>query len=228
MTRFETTVAVLAAALIAVAYSPALAERGQASIVVDGKTKEVAAEVKGAPPKAPKASSPPKSGKGSKPAEPPKPVEPTFTVSGGFEATKEAAKDSAIRAATEKLHKHLMDQDPPVTRMPTTKFVRKLLIDSQEKTELSDEPITTGDGRSEKMFQVTVAVKVEPEHVRELRSQDRASEALWVLAGLAGLAAVAAGFFRIDAWTKGYLTSWLVLGTVGAGALLTGLWWWAK
>jgi hypothetical protein len=49
-----------------------------------------------------------------------------------------------------------------------------------------------------------------------------------VLAGLGGVAGVLAMFFRIDAWTKGYLTSWLVLGTVGAGGLLAGLWWWAK
>jgi len=229
MTRFETTIAVAAAALIAVAYSPALAQRGekghgekgQAYIEFDGGTKQVTAEVKGGPPKAPRP------GKAPREVEPPKPVEPTFTASGGFEATREKARDSAIRAAAEKLHEHLLAQDPPITRMPTTKFVRKLLIDQQEKTD--DEMVPSSqDGKSEKMYRVTVAVKVEPDHVRELRSQERSSEALWVLAGLAGLAAVAAGFFRIDAWTKGYLTSWLALGTVGAASLLAGLWWWAK
>ena len=65
------------------------------------------------------------------------------------------------------------------------------------------------------MYQAEVAVKVRPEHIRELRARERSSEALWVLAGLGGLAGVLAVFFRIDAWTKGYLTSWLVLGTVG-------------
>jgi hypothetical protein len=225
MTRFETTIAVLAAALIAVAYSPALAQRpekGQGFVRTDDGTREVTVEVKGPPAKATKG------GRVHKPGEPPVPVEPTFTVKGGFEETKERARDSAIRAATEELHKYLLRQDPPVERMPTTKFVRKLMIESQEKIDLSDDPIPTGDGTAEKMYQVTVAVKVEPHHVRELRSQDRASEALWVLAGLGGLAAVFAGFFRVDAWTKGYLTNWLVLGTVGALSLLAGLWWWAK
>jgi hypothetical protein len=49
-----------------------------------------------------------------------------------------------------------------------------------------------------------------------------------VLAGIGGLAGMIALFFRVDSWTKGYLTSWLVLGTVGAAALLAGLWWMAK
>jgi hypothetical protein len=225
MTRFETTVAIAAAALIAVAYSPALAQRaekGQAYIEFDGGTKQVTADVKGGGGK------PGKVGRTAQPPKPPEPVEPTFTAYGEFRATKEKARDSAIQAATEKLHEHLMQQDPPITRMPTTKFVRKLLIEDQEKVTTTDEPVATPDGKDEKMFRVTVAVKVEPQHIRELRAQERSSEALWMLAGLGGLAAVVAVFFRVDAWTKGYLTSWLVLGTVGAAGLLTGLWWWAK
>jgi hypothetical protein len=91
-----------------------------------------------------------------------------------------------------------------------------------------EQPIELPGGKTETMYQAEVAVKVKPEHVRALRSRDRSSEALWVLAGLGGLAGVLAVFFRIDAWTKGYLTSWLVLGTVGAAALLTGLWWFAR
>jgi hypothetical protein len=227
MTRFETTIAVAAAALIAVAYSPALAQRGekgQAYIEFDGGTRQVTAEVKGG--KGPKAT---KGGPAvATRAEPAKPVEPTFTANGGFQSSREKAREDAIRAAVDALHEYLLQQDPPITRMPTTKFVRKMLLNDQEKIVPTDEPVATPDGRSEIMYRATVAVKVEPEHVRELRSQERSSEALWVLAGLAGLAVVAAGFFRIDAWTKGYLTSWLALGTVGASSLLAGLWWWAR
>ena len=228
MTRFETTIAVLAAALVAVAYSPALAQRadrveqGQGFVQTDNGPREVNVEVKGPNAKVTKG------GKGPRVVEPPKPVEPTLTATGGFEGTKEKARDSAIRAAVEKLHDYLLQQDPPVERMPTTKFVRKLLIESQEKVTDTDDPVLTGSGSSEKMYRVTVALKVNPEHIRELRSQERSAEALWVLAGLGGLAAVFAGFFRLDAWTKGYLTNWLVLGTIGTLSLLAGLWWWAK
>ena len=223
MTRFETTVAVAILAALAAVHGPAF---GQYIRIGDGEGKvtTVPLEVNvGKAPKAPRPGRPP-----APPAEPPRPVEPTLTVKGGFEPTRERAKESAIRAAVDQLHEYLMQQDPPVTRMPSTKFVRKLLLDQQEKIDLSDEPITTRDGRAEKMYRATVALRVEPQHIRELRSQERSAEALWVLAGLGGLAAVVAGFFRVDAWTKGYLTNWLVLGTVGAASLLAGLWWWAK
>jgi hypothetical protein len=160
-------------------------------------------------------------------AEAAKPAEPTFTTPGGFEATREKARESAIRAAVDKLHEYLLQQEPPVTRMPTTETVRRMLLADQEKTQ--EEPyVDERTGQTETMYRMTVAVKVDPEQIRALRSRERSSEALWVLAGLGGLAAVGAVFFRVDAWTKGYLTSWLVLGTVGASSLLAGLWWWAK
>jgi hypothetical protein len=221
MTRFETVTAIAAAALIAVAYSPALAQRGEkAYIEFDSGTKQVTVEAKGG--------KGPRGQRNGQPAEPPKPPEPTLTVQGGFEKSKELARESAIRAAVDKLHDYLLEQDPPVTQKPNTKFVRKLLIDQLEKIEPSDEPIMSRDGRPEQMYRATIALKVDAKDIRELRSQDRSSEALWILAGLGGLALVVAGFFRIDAWTKGYLTSWLALGTVGAASLLAGLWWWAK
>ena len=171
----------------------------------------------------------------TKPVEPPKPEEPTLTVAGGFEATKEKAKEDAIRAAVEKVHQYLLEQDPPVTRMPTIEMVREMIIRHPEASEADAEtgkvttsPVEVGGSEKETRYEVEVALKVRPHHIRELRSQERSSEALWVLAGLGGLAAVIAVFFKVDSWTKGYLTSWLVLGMIGAGSLLLGLWWWAK
>ena len=102
-----------------------------------------------------------------------------------------------------------------------------MLIESQEKV-TEESLVSETTGQTGTLYRITVAVKVDPAQVRELRSRERSSEALWILAGLAGLAGVAALFFRVDAWTKGYLTSWLALGTVGATTLLAGLWWWAK
>lgn len=210
MTRFETTAAVAAAVLIAAAYSPALAQRGAKA--VDGGTKHVTPEAKG--------------GKGPREQRVDEP--PTFTVPGEWEKSKELARESAIRAAVDKLHEYLMQQDPPVRHKPTTRFIldKKLIKEQLDKTD--EEYVPSSDGTSEKMYRMTLALRVDPEHIRDLRSQDRSSEALWILAGLGGLALVVAGFFRIDAWTKGYLTSWLALGTVGAASLLAGLWWWAK
>jgi len=195
----------------------------------DDTPKSVTPEVKQGKGKAPRPVRP------TQPAEPPKPEEPTFTVAGGFLKTKEKAKEDAIRAAVEKLHDHLMEQNPPVKRMPTFEMVSTMLIKHLEASEsdaefgkVTTEQVPGEQGKLETMYRVEVAVKVRPEHIRELRSQERSSEALWVLAGLAGLALICAVFFKIDAWTKGYLTSWLVLGTIGSATLLLGLWWWAK
>jgi hypothetical protein len=222
MTRFETTVALAIIAGLAVVNSPAFAQR-----VAIGEDL----------PKAEKSgkSKTPRPARPVKPEEPPKPEEPTFTVaSPRFEATKERAKESAIEAAVDRVHEYLLQQEPPVTRMPTIEMVRKMVIKHPKASEADVEfgvvtvqPVESV-GKTEDYYQVEVAIKVRPEHVRELRSKDRSSEALWVLAGLAGLAAVVAGFFRIDAWTKGYLTSWLMLAAVGTACLLGGLWWWAK
>ncbi|HKA07568.1 MAG TPA: hypothetical protein VKD71_09945 [Gemmataceae bacterium] len=197
------------------------ANSGEGYVIIgnDDNPKAVKADVTGGKGKA-------STGKPARPApEPPKPEEPTFTVTGEFLSTKEKAREDAIREAAAKVHQYLLEQDPPITRMPTTEMVRKMLLTDQEV--FKDEQITV-EGKTETRYQATVAVKVRPEHMRALRSRDRSSEALWVLAGLAGLAGVVAVFFRIDAWTKGYLTSWLVLGTVGTATLLGGLWWWAK
>jgi hypothetical protein len=235
MTRFETAVVVAAAVALVAAHGPAFAQKAKSEgyvIVGDDDT--------------PQAVNPAvKSGKGKgssakvtrapRTEEPAKPVEPTFTVAGGFETTKEKAKQSAIRAAVDKLHAYLLDQSPQVHREPTTEMVRRMLVrhpeakdEDAEYGKVTTEPIPSSEGKPETMYQVEIALKVQPEHVRELRARERSSEVLWVLAGLGGLAAVLAIFFRIDAWTKGYLTSWLVLGTVGAAGLLGGLWWFAR
>jgi hypothetical protein len=160
---------------------------------------------------------------------PPQPETPTFTATGSaFESTKEKAKESAIRAAVEKLHEYLMEQNPQISKYPTTEMVRKMLLEDQETVTEEPDPIAERAGKKEMMYKTTVAVKVKPQDVRSMRGRERSSEALWVLAGIGGLAAVLGVFFRIDSWTKGYLTSWLVLGTVGAASLLGGLWWMAK
>jgi len=226
MTRFESTAVLAIAALIGAAYSPAFGQY----IVIDGakggEARTVNPEVKGPNGKVKVGKAP----KAQAAAEPEKPIEPTFTATGGFESSPEKARESAIRAAVDKLRDHLAEQDPPVHRMPNhpVDFIRGMLIEKQEKTVTDDTFINEKSGQTETMYRMTVAVKVSPEKVRELRSQERSSEALWILAGLGGLAGLVAVFFRVDAWTKGYLTSWLVLGTVGATTLLAGLWWWAR
>ena len=255
MTRFETAIAAVAFALVAAGCHDAGPPRTATVVHRDdkGKARSTDPRTPAANQKsdayvitgdsdAPKAVTPAtKQGKGRSgksarpPADPPK-KEPTFYVEGTFMPTPEKARESAIEAAVDRLHEFLMQQDPPVTRYPTKDLVRKMIVrhpqasDSDAeygKVTPATEELLTGT-KEETLYQVQIALRVEPEQVRELRAQERSSEVLWVVAGLAALAAVLAAFFRIDAWTKGYLTSWLVLGTVGAAGLLFGLLWFAR
>jgi hypothetical protein len=211
MTRLETFVAAIAATVLLAVHAPAAAQ----TVVGDG-------------PEAPKAQVTIK-GKPAKSSKPPKPPEePTFRIQGGLETTKERARESAIRAAAEEIHQRLMQEEPPVFKNPPMDLVRRMILEGQDRVTEQQFQLTADSEKTDTMYQVEVAVKVRPEHVRELRSRERASDGLWVLAGFGGLAAVLALFFKIDAWTKGYLTSWLVLGTVGAASLVGGLWWMAK
>ena len=158
----------------------------------------------------------------AEPAKPAQPKEPTFTATGGFESTKDKARDSAIRAAVEEFHKRLSNEHG-IHRMPTTEMIRKLLLSDQEK--VTEEPIISEAGKTETMYRMTVAVRVEDHDIRALRSRERSSEAS-VLAGLGGLAGVLALFFRrfVD---EGVSHSWLALGTVTRQPSWR-LWWWAK
>lgn len=210
MTRLATAVA---AAVLLAALAPAAA---QTVVIEDQENGPKVRITGGGKKKAPPAAAP-------KP-----PEEPTFKVTGGLYASKDRARESAIQAAVEKVHDHLMQQDPPVHKTPPLDLVRRMILDGRDEVTEQQIDMQAQTGKTETWYQITVGVKVRPEHVRELRSRERSSEVLWVLAGLAGLAGVFALFFRIDAWTKGYLTSWLVLGTVGAASLVGGLWWMAK
>lgn len=218
MNRFETNIVALAAFAVAAVHAPVIAQEIKGNVVFDkgdgsSSTKDaIKSSSKGKKPAAPQTPAPPK--------------EPTFLATGGFEKTKDKARESAIRAAVEKLHSYLLDQRPQVHPMPTTEMVRSMLLNEQEK--VTEEPIVNENGQTETMYRITVAVRVEDEHVRELRSRERSGDALWILAGLAALAGTLAMFFKVDSWTKGYLTSWLTLGAIGTGALLMGLWWMAK
>src|SRR3954468_2586991 len=109
MNRFETIIVAVAAFSLGAIYSPAFAQKvifdgGKDG---DGVAKGVTVESKGGTGKGTK-------GPGSKPvppALPPAPSkEPTFTAAGGFESTKEKARDSAIRAATEELRDRLQKE----------------------------------------------------------------------------------------------------------------------
>src|SRR5207244_6015863 len=108
MTRFEKIILINLAINLVVWQAPALGQGGvKFDVQVSGSDSKSPADVKGKPQK----------GSKKAPVEPPPPSppkEPTFLATGEFSSTKEKARDSAIRAAVEKLREHLAQEDPPV------------------------------------------------------------------------------------------------------------------
>lgn len=150
-------------------------------------------------------------------------IEPTFSVTGGFENSLEKARESALIAAKEKFHDYLSNLDDPIRREPNLDLVRRMILSTRET--IQNESIRSAtSSSSEMMYRVTYPLKVQEDHIRIMRTRERSSEALGVI-GLGALALlVVAGFFKLDAMTKGYVTNWLMLGMVGVGAAVLGVW----
>ncbi len=81
---------------------------------------------------------------------------------------------------------------------------------------------------NDKMYKITLDVEITPGQVRNLYGRERIALGMWTLGGLMGILGVVALLFRLDEWTKGYLTWWLMIAGAGAVVALVLSWWWAK
>jgi hypothetical protein len=146
----------------------------------------------------------------------------SFRVQGEFRPTLEAARQSARRAAQDRLRQWLATQDPPITRTPSLDQIRVGMNVRDVQTQ--EEQISSSD----KEFKVTLDLDITPNQVRDLRGRERLALGMWTLGGILGVLSVVALLFRLDEWTKGYLTwSLMVLGA-GAIVALVLSWWWVQ
>lgn len=142
-----------------------------------------------------------------------------FRAQGEFRSSPQAARDSALQAVQEQMRAWLAKQDPPVRRAPT--------LDAIGRTVRQQEPMQEESVAGGRMYKATLVVDLTPAHVRDLRERDRAYSGVWTLGGVLAILGVVALFFRIDEWTKGFLTRWLIAAAVALSAGLVGLWWFA-
>jgi hypothetical protein len=141
-------------------------------------------------------------------------------ATGDFRRTLEEARASAILAAQRELASVLRQFDPPVDRVPDEAVIRDKMVTGWGAPEPS-----TALHPDDVYHRLTVDVSLRPEHVRSLRNEERIVETAWVIGGATLLLAVVALFLRVEEWTKGFLTRWLILGAVGVAALIAVLWW---
>jgi hypothetical protein len=142
--------------------------------------------------------------------------------------TEAEAFQNALVQAQKRIAQGLAQLDPPIRYEPSTKVVEKEFMRKDSKavrklTEAEQQEWAKLGHAGERMF-VDIDVEVTADQVRELRTQDRVSDALRVLGGLAAVALAGFLFLRADEYTKGYLTSWLAFIAIalagGAAAAL--------
>jgi hypothetical protein len=136
-----------------------------------------------------------------------------FTVQGKFHSNLNDARHSALLAAQQRLREWLAKQDPPIRHVPTLDVIRREMLRQQSAPQ-------EGEALNETQYRIEMTVEMQPSHIRALRSRDRTSSGVWLLGGALAILVVVGLFFRIDEWTKGFLTRWLIAGGV---AIIAGL-----
>lgn len=164
----------------------------------------------------------------------PVPVRPdasTLRVSGvrsrDAHLSSDAAKADALEQARGQLAGQLAALDPPVTRLPSLAAVRDGYLKPSAVRIVQASDDLKADWAKAKLetnrVWVEVDLEVTPKQVQQLRSEERtvavgrvAGAILLVLVGLAG-------FFKLDALTKGHLTGLLGVGLAGLGVAGVGV-----
>ena len=147
---------------------------------------------------------------GSKAEAAPKgPPEIVERVEGEWSSSPEAARDSAVRAAQRRLQIVLAELTPPLNRAPSLEMIQDELISGVQRAQERFEGRINGP-----MYKITLDLKVGPSQLKELRREDRVAWAAWLIGGISILLGLVSIGFRLDEWTRGYLTRWLVIGTV--------------
>jgi hypothetical protein len=152
-------------------------------------------------------------------AAPKGPVEITERVDGEWSSSPEAARESALRAAQRRLQIVLAEMTPPVNRAPSLDMIQDELINGVHREQERFEGRINGT-----MYKITLDLKVGPSALKELRREDRVAWATWLMGGISIVLGLVSVGFRLDEWTRGYLTRWLIIGTV-AIIVLVGVAW---
>jgi hypothetical protein len=136
--------------------------------------------------------------------------------------TGDAATTDAVEQAREAIAKQLELLDPPVTRRPSFETVRDKYVVPNSTITVQPPDDLKADWAKAKLetnrVWVRVDVEVTAEQVRQLRGEERTMAVGRLVAVLVLVLAWLAGFFRLDALTKGHLTVALGVGLAALGA----------
>jgi hypothetical protein len=142
-----------------------------------------------------------------------------FVVQGEFRPSIASARESALQVAQERMRDWLSKQNPPIRRVPSLEMIRREMV--RHETTPQEEQILN---RKDKMYKITMEVELRPKHVHALRERERVVSGMWTLGVLLALLGVVSLLLRIDEWSKGYLTRWLIAAGIVAVLFLVAGW----
>jgi hypothetical protein len=129
--------------------------------------------------------------------------------------SKELAIERAVLTAQEEIPKLYTNPDHPLLFVPSREFILTKLKKSESFTEVDSGSTDIG-----LLYNVTLTLEIPAQMEQQFRKAGRVVSGFWGL-GCAVAALIVVGlFFRMDEWTKGYLTTWLALLSVG---IISGL-----
>jgi hypothetical protein len=152
-----------------------------------------------------------------------------ITVVKGWGEDQERAKFHAATKVRAQVEQYLRSQAPGLEWIPPLAYIeRHLLKDPPERRPEKD--TAEEDGRPVRCWEWTVAISQQDwndilRHDNDRRVHHRLGLLGRILAAVVALLAVVTGYIRLDDWTKGYYTGWLLAGAAGGLALVgTALW----
>jgi hypothetical protein len=139
--------------------------------------------------------------------------------------TEAEAEEATIAAAADRLTEAFAKLDPPLDYRPSPAAVKSdfLRRDSRQvrpPTEAEKTALARVGYAADRVY-VEYTLEASAEQVREIRGRERVSATLRLFGLLGAAAAVGFVFLRVDAWSQGYLTSWLafVAAALAGGAV---------
>ncbi len=137
--------------------------------------------------------------------------------------TREAALNDALIMARIEVMKQLQALEPPVEAKPSMVAMKHEYMKKDSLHEIQPDDAVREEWKASKLnsnrIWVELDVELTEDHVQRLRSSDRVTLMLRVAGVFLTIFAAVYGFFRLDDWTKGYLTLWLACIAVGAVAV---------
>ncbi len=135
--------------------------------------------------------------------------------------TTDAAKADAVEQAREQIATRLLRLDAPISRMPSLETVRDSYVKPGEVRTVQPDEGLKAEWAKAKLepgrVWVEVDIEVTPKQLQQLRGEERTLGVARVVVAIVLVLMGLAGFFRLDALTKGHLTPALGVGLAALG-----------